>query len=100
MEEKEKVEKREKQRTAQETMRKHLDIQMAEKEQQKQVLKEADTLLKHQQAAQLEQWNREQQNKKDAMSLKTQAIQRDRDDQTAMLTKKREEEHLRKLEED
>merc|ERR1712217_710324 len=99
MEEKEKVEKREKQRTAQETIRKHLDIQMAEKEQQKQALKEADTLLKQQQSAQLEQWNREQQSKKDAMSQKTQAIQRDRDEQTAILAKSREEEHKRKLEE-
>merc|ERR1712060_815553 len=51
MEEKEKVDKRDKQRTAQETIRKHLDIQMAEKEQQKQALKEADTLLKQQQSA-------------------------------------------------
>merc|ERR1712137_209747 len=83
MEEKEKVEKREKQRTAQENMRRQLDLQLAEKEQQKQALKEADTLLKQQQTAQLEQWNREQQTKKEAMTQKTQAIQRDRDEQTA-----------------
>jgi len=100
MEEKDKVEKREKIKSAQENLRTYLDVQMKEKEQQKQALKEADTLLKQQQATQLEQWNREQQAKKDVMSQKTQAIQRERDEQTAVITKRREEERNRKLEED